>query len=259
MVFGLALSLTAAASVAVWLRTAEWPRSEGTHESDGTYDTDETDGMESTGAETGRPDAAISNVPSASPPTALSTPSPTRPTRAMRILAGAKREVSAKTRYLETYDVLAYPGGDVAPDIGVCTDLVIRAYRNAGIDLQRDLHEDRKSNSRAYPTELWDYKKPDRNIDHRRCQNLCVFFERHARELPRDFTGENRGEWRVGDVVFFVRPGKEFPWHVAIVSDRSAPDESPMILHLFPPRASEAPISPYLPIHSHYRWNEEQP
>jgi len=171
-----------------------------------------------------------------------------------RIVEGARREVDSGTIYRETYEVIDYPNGDVSSDIGVCNDLVIRAFRNAGIDLQQRLHEDRTAHPGAYPTHLWDYKKPDRNIDHRRCQNLVAFFERHAQSLPTRFDGAHRAAWRPGDVVFFHRKGKEFPWHVAIVSDQTDADGAPMILHLFPPRAGEVPLTLFLPVHSHYRW-----
>ncbi len=186
----------------------------------------------------------------------LANPEPASKPLSDRILEGARREVGRKTIYKETYEVIAYPNGDVAPNIGVCTDLVIRSFRNAGIDLQQRLHEDRKAHPDAYPTDLWDYKKPDKNIDHRRCQNLYVFLKRHAKSLTIELDDAHRADWKGGDVVFFKREGKKYPWHVGIVSDERTPDGIPMVLHLFPPSARKDPLSDFLPIHSHFRWEE---
>ena len=125
------------------------------------------------------------------------------------------------------YEVLAYPGGDVPAGTGVCTDLVVRAFRHAGLDLQRLLHEDRVAHPEAYPTRLWDVKRADANIDHRRCQNLAVWFRRHTRSLPIATDPAHREQWRGGDVVFYIHPGADHPWHVAIVSDRQPPAACP--------------------------------
>jgi len=175
---------------------------------------------------------------------------PSRPTPAAtfadKVAARAEEEARRGTVYRETYQRLDYPGGDVPSEIGVCTDLVVRAYREAGVDLQRELHEDRAANPSAYPTELWEYKKADRNIDHRRCQNLVVYFERHA--TPVDARDPSR--WRSGDVVFFARDGGAHPWHVGIVAGPGT------LWHLYPPTASLARIKDLGPVHSVFRWPE---
>lgn len=171
-----------------------------------------------------------------------------------RIAAGAQSVVARKSRYYETYETIKYPGGDVPADYGVCTDLVIRAFRNAGVDLQMLLHEDRKKNPAAYPTQLWDYKKPDANIDHRRCQNLAVFLARRAVTLTTAITSNKLTQWQPGDVVFFVKEGARHPWHVAIISDERDNDRMPMIYHLFPPHARIDRLDEFGPIHSHFRW-----
>lgn len=164
------------------------------------------------------------------------------------VAEGARREVASRTRYIETYQVLAYPGGDVDPGIGVCTDLVVRAFRHAGIDLQKEVHEDRVANPGAYPTHIWESKAADRNIDHRRCQNLAVYFSRFARRLPPD----DPASWQPGDVIFFVRSRAAHPWHVGIVADADA--LRPTLHHLYPPRASTDPVEEHGPIHSVWRW-----
>ena len=82
-----------------------------------------------------------------------------------------------KVQYDPGYFRLDYPNGDVPPDKGVCTDVIIRAYRKVGIDLQQEVHEDMAANFDAYPKN-WGMTKPDKNIDHRRVPNLMKFFER---------------------------------------------------------------------------------
>src|SRR5690349_8017099 len=80
--------------------------------------------------------------------------------------------------YDPTYFSIPYPNGDVPADKGVCTDVVIRAYRKMGIDLQKEVHEDMKSNFSKY-SKKWGLKTTDKNIDHRRVPNLMTFFTRH--------------------------------------------------------------------------------
>lgn len=193
------------------------------------------------------------------------------------IVEGARAEAARGTPYVEQYIKLAYPGGDVPPDTGVCTDLVIRALRHAGIDLQRRVHEDRSAHPSAYPTHIWENKRPDSNIDHRRCQNLVVWFERHAETLPVRITGDTSdnsgagasadaaddtraGEgdagdgWLPGDVVFYIREGASYPWHVAIVSDRRDADGMPYVIDSYPPYTSERHrLDAWPPIYRHFR------
>lgn len=105
------------------------------------------------------------------------------------------------TKQMVTYDgaycVIAYPGGDVAPNKGVCTDVVIRAYRTLGIDLQQLVHEDMKANFALYP-KIWGLKQPDKNIDHRRVPNLMKFFERHGQTKP---ITNQPNDYQPGDIV----------------------------------------------------------
>lgn len=82
-------------------------------------------------------------------------------------------------RYDPTYFKLKYPNGDIPTDKGVCTDVVIRAYRKMGIDLQKEVHEDMQANFNTYP-KIWGLTKTDKNIDHRRVPNLMTFFSRHG-------------------------------------------------------------------------------
>ena len=103
---------------------------------------------------------------------ALAAPVDSFASSAEQIVTAARARTLADVRYDPAYVKLAYPNGDVAANTGVCTDVVIRTYRNAlGYDLQKAVHEDMRANMSAYP-KIWGLKRPDRNIDHRRVPNL---------------------------------------------------------------------------------------
>ena len=146
---------------------------------------------------------------------------PSAPARAPAWVEAARRQVGVTLHYDPAYVVLAYPGGDVPLARGVCTDVVIRAFRAVGFDLQREVHEDMRGAFDAYPR-LWGLRTPDRNIDHRRVPNLQVFFTRRGWAL------RDGAALRPGDVVTWMLPGN-LP-HIGIVSDRSV-DGRPLILH----------------------------
>lgn len=146
----------------------------------------------------------------------------------------ARKLVSAaieRTRHSVIYDGsylgIAYPNGDVPDSIGVCTDVVIRAYRaGLGIDLQQRVHEDMMAAFADYPKN-WDLKRPDTNIDHRRVPNLETFFTRHGMTLP---VSTKAGDYKPGDLVTW-RLGGRLP-HIGIVTDRrSADGDRPLIAH----------------------------
>ncbi len=111
-------------------------------------------------------------------------------------------------RYDPTYFKLVYPNGDVPSGKGVCTDVIIRAYRKFGIDLQRLVHEDMKSNFSKYPKN-WGLSQPDKNIDHRRVPNLMIFFTRHGitkpiTTNPKDFLPGDIVCWNLGGAVTHI-------------------------------------------------------
>lgn len=122
---------------------------------------------------------------------------------------------------------LTYPGGDIPRDRGVCTDVVIRAYRDAfGIDLQKEVHEDMSAHFSLYPTR-WGLARPDSSIDHRRVLNLRVYLKRHGAELP---VSAAASDYRPGDLVTQELPG-HLP-HIAIVSDERSHDGArPLVIH----------------------------
>jgi uncharacterized protein YijF (DUF1287 family) len=104
------------------------------------------------------------------------------PEFARRVIAAALAQTGQGVRYDGAYRRIPYPGGDVPSEIGVCTDVVIRAYRAAGVDLQQRVHEDMKGAFAAYP-KLWGLARPDPNIDHRRVPNLQTYFRRRGAQL----------------------------------------------------------------------------
>ena len=127
----------------------------------------------------------------------------------------------AEVRYDPSYVKMKYPGGDVPADRGVCSDVIIRAYRKVGIDLQKDVHEDMKANFDKYP-KRWGAKAPDTNIDHRRVPNLMTFFSRHGVVLP---ITKNPEDYKPGDIVCWDLGGGIL--HIGIITPYRMGEEAP--------------------------------
>ena len=131
-----------------------------------------------------------------------------------------------KVIYDPSYFSIAYPNGDVPSDKGVCTDVIIRAYRKLGIDLQKEVHEDMRSNFSLYPKN-WGLTKTDRNIDHRRVPNLMTYFKRKGAALsiskdPKDYLPGDIVTWSLGGGLT----------HIGIVVDQKSSDgKRPLIVH----------------------------
>jgi len=131
-----------------------------------------------------------------------------------------------KVVYNPDYFTITYPGGDIPKGYGVCTDVVIRAYRKFGIDLQKEVHEDMKDNFNLYPKK-WGLSKPDKNIDHRRVPNLMKFFSRYGTILT---TSKDVNAFKPGDIVCWDLGGGVT--HIGLVSNRRAPNENHyLIIH----------------------------
>lgn len=191
----------------------------------------------------------LSAVPSAADPNATS-----QPTRPLELVTAARAQVGKTTRYDGTYQRLAYPGGDVPLQRGVCTDVVIRAYRALGIDLQVLVHEDMGRAFEAYPR-LWGLSRPDANIDHRRVPNLRTFFARHGLVLPASRRGR---DYLAGDLVTW-RLNAGVP-HIGVVSDRrSDDDQRPLILHNIGLGAQEEDVLFTYEVTGHYRFPHRAP
>lgn len=142
-----------------------------------------------------------------------------------QLVAAARKQIGVTVKYDPRYEKLAYPGGDVPLARGVCTDVVVRAYRHLGVDLQKLVHEDMSSAWKVYP-KAWQLKRPDRNIDHRRVLNLATWFGRHGKSLP---LSEDRRAYKPGDIVTWMILEK-MP-HIGIVSEKTAADGTPLVIH----------------------------
>jgi len=144
------------------------------------------------------------------------------------LIAAAISQTQDNVTYNGAYFKIAYPMGDVPAQYGVCTDVIIRAYRKLGIDLQQLVHEDMRRNFSLYPAKKnWGQTKTDTNIDHRRVPNLQTFFTRHGKKLT---VSSKPQDYQAGDLVTWMLPGN-LP-HIGIVSDqRSADGLRPLIVH----------------------------
>jgi uncharacterized protein len=122
---------------------------------------------------------------------------PEAPETLKQVVASALEQTRQTFFYDQAYVRLDYPGGDVLPERGTCTDVIIRAFRKGGVDLQKEVHEDMAQHFAAYPTK-WGLKRPDTNIDHRRVPNLRTYFERKGKALP---ISSDAVDYPPGDVV----------------------------------------------------------
>lgn len=113
-----------------------------------------------------------------------------------------------KVTYDPSYFSIDYPNGDVPIDKGVCTDVIIRAFRKMGIDLQKEIHEDMKAHFNLYP-KIWGLKTTDKNIDHRRVPNLMTYFKREGTEKiitnnPKDYIPGDIVCWNLGGAITHI-------------------------------------------------------
>ena len=159
----------------------------------------------------------------------------------------ARRQIGVTIKYDPSYESLSYPGGDVPIERGVCTDVVIRAMRLKGIDLQKEVHEDMKHNFSLYPKN-WGLKRPDKNIDHRRVPNLQVYFTRRGWSLP---VSNNPADYKPGDIVTCrVSSGRP---HIMVVSNRATSNGTPMVIHNLGNGTRENPQLFTFTLTGHYR------
>lgn len=161
----------------------------------------------------------------------------------------ARKQIGVTTSYDPSYVVLKYPAGDVAANTGVCTDVIIRAMRGCGLDLQVAVHEDMKKSFASYPNN-WGLKRPDKNIDHRRVPNLKCYFKRQswAIAVPK---GKLPTDLHAGDILTCTLP-PSLP-HIMIVSDRKSAEGHPLIIHNVGAGAQEEDFITAFPIDGHYR------
>jgi uncharacterized protein len=148
-------------------------------------------------------------------------------TPAEKIVNGAKMEARRRVSYDAAYVSIPYPNGDVPADRGACTDVVIRALRNAGYDLQKLIYEDKLRNPGAYPR--YSIRRADHNIDHRRVPNHIAFFRRHGTELPTSVDGEAAATWKPGDIVYWKFSNNLD--HTGVVSNDLNDQGLPLVIH----------------------------
>lgn len=167
------------------------------------------------------------------------------------ILIGAKKLVMNGARYKGGYYRIRYPGGDVPDHIGVCTDVIIRAFRNAGHDLQVDLYRHISRNRRLYPQ----IRVLDRNIDHRRVRNLLTYFKARFRLVGEAVSKATRHRLLPGDVVFLDTLSRPGPDHIGIISDTVASNGFPLVINnwTYGYKTSEMALLPSTIVTHHFR------
>lgn len=167
-----------------------------------------------------------------------------------KIVANARVQLGWNTVYDPSYVKLGYPGGDVPKDRGVCTDVVIRALRSVGKDLQKLVHEDKSKNRSTYPA-YPGQAGADRNIDHRRCPNLVVFFKRFGTALTNKVNAQTLKHWKPGDIVFWkLNNGRD---HIGIVTDKLTGSGVPYAIHNLSTTLEEPVLSSWK-IVGHFRY-----
>jgi uncharacterized protein len=159
------------------------------------------------------------------PHVALAQGRATADARAEQLVAAAVAQTRSRVTYDGSYRRIPYPGGDVPETIGVCTDVVIRAYRRVGVDLQVKVHEDMRRAFKSYP-QMWGMSRPDPNIDHRRVPNLQTFLRRAGAEQP---ASREPAAYRAGDLVTWMLP-RNLP-HIGIVTGARSPTGTPLVVH----------------------------
>jgi uncharacterized protein len=166
------------------------------------------------------------------------------------LVKAAKSQVGVTLTYDPAYQSLAFPGGDVKPSTGVCTDVVIRALRKAkGLDLQLEINADMRANRSKYPTKRNGANaRIDSNIDHRRVPNQMTYFERRGYALP---ITTDRSKYLPGDIAAWDL-GRGL-LHIGIVSDKKTFFGTPLVIHNISRGAVEEDILFKYPIIGHYR------
>ena len=170
------------------------------------------------------------------------------------IVAAAINRTNQDITYDGSYFSISYPGGDVPNNIGVCTDVIIRTYRELGTDLQQLVHEDMFNNFNAYPSkQIWGLTKTDKNIDHRRVPNLRVFLSRHGEVLP---VTQYAKDYAPGDIVTWILTGNLS--HIGIVTDKiSEKTLNPLIVHNIGSGPSLDDMLFQFKITGHYRYEPQ--
>jgi len=157
------------------------------------------------------------------------------------------RQVSSSIVYQDGY----YVGGEPPPHVGGCTDVAVRSFRHAGVDLQKLVQQDERDHPHGYAVE-----RRDPNIDHRRCRNLAVFFKHNAKQLPVDGP---HADWEPGDIVLWDVAGNGVPNHIGVIGMHIDAQGAPMVVHHWPGQlVAEQDWLYRLPVLYHFRWKENE-
>lgn len=168
------------------------------------------------------------------------------PPLAAALARAAEQQVGVTTYYDPSYVRLSYPNGDVPLERGVCTDVIIRAFRGIGVDLQVEVHRDMRGHFAAYP-QRWRVRGPDASIDHRRVPNLMTYFRRKGRAIALD------GAYEPGDVVAWLLPSGYH--HIGMVAAEHVPDtDRRYIIHNIGWGTQKEDVLYAYRIIGHYRW-----
>lgn len=160
------------------------------------------------------------------------------------VVAELERQTAANIRYDGSY----FRGGVPPANVGACSDVALRAFQAAGVDLKRAVTDDIQAHQRLYPL-----AHPDPNIDHRRCRNLVVYFQRHTKELP---ISQEKAHWQPGDVVFWGTDGKNTLYHIGLVGNHIGPSGNPTVVQHSPGGVvDESDTLYHLPVLHHFRWS----
>ncbi|HTA64502.1 MAG TPA: DUF1287 domain-containing protein [Xanthomonadaceae bacterium] len=169
---------------------------------------------------------------------------------AATIVGAARTQIGVTVHYDPAYARIPYPKGDVSMERGVCADVIVRAFRADGIDLQQLVHEDMAAHFAAYP-HIWGLQGPDTNIDHRRVPNLETFFQRRHAALA---ISANAQDYHAADIVSWRLPNGLA--HIGLVSDRLAADGSgrPLMIHNIGAGTQEEDVLFAWKVVGHFRW-----
>ena len=159
------------------------------------------------------------------------------------LVAAARSQIGKTTSYDPVYTVLTYPNGDVPLNKGVCTDVVVRALRSVGMDLQQLIHEDMRQHFALYPKK-WGLTQADANIDHRRVPNIQTYFERQSYQVTD-------AHFQAGDIITWDL-GRGLV-HIGIASDQTNANGEPLIIHNIGRGTQEEDILRQYTITGHYR------
>ncbi len=164
------------------------------------------------------------------------------------LVAAALQQTKETVLYDPSYVKLRYPGGDPPRDRGVCSDVIVRAFRSVGIDLQVRVHEDMRAHFREYPR-TWSLNAPDPNIDHRRVLNLMTYFRRQGKARP---VTNSAADYQPADIVAWTLPGN-LP-HIGLVVNSRTLAGRPKIVHNVGAGAALEDVLFEYPIIGHYRY-----